>query len=130
MDKIFFIRELIYFDPDERSQLIEAMIKNKVFNKGPIEYNPPQRSIVIDEKIRVYVRSLIEPGEKTKIMIIETSEFINIIKQNIAVLFDYNPENFLLSSGGLLLEEDLKINDYAIDDDDEIALIPTRKIIM
>ena len=128
MDKIFFIRELTYFDPNERSQMIEAMIKDKALSNIPIEYNPPQKPIVIDEKIRVYVRSLIEPGEKTKIMIIETSEFIKIIKQKIAVLFDYNPENFFLSSGGLLLEEDLKIIDYTIEDDDEIALIPIRKI--
>ena len=127
MDKIFFIRELIYFDPDERKQLIDAMIRNKDSNNVPIKYSPPQKPIVIDEKIRVYVRSLIEPGEKTKIMILETIEFIKVLKKNIAVLFDYNVEDFLLSSGGILLEEDLKIIDYNIEDDDEIALIPTRK---
>ena len=127
MDKIFFIRELIYFDPEERKQLIDAMIENKDPNNIPIKYSPPQKPIVIDEKLRVYVRSLVEAGEKTKIMILETIEFIKILKKNIAILFDYNVEDFLLSSGGILLEEDLKIIDYNIEDDDEIALIPTRK---
>ena len=127
MDKIFFIRELIYFDPEERKQLIDAMIENKDSNNIPIKYSPPQKPIVIDEKIRVYVRSLLEAGEKTKIMILETIEFIKILKKNIAILFDYNVEDFLLSSGGILLEEDLKIIDYNIEDDDEIALIPIRK---
>ena len=127
MDKIFFIRELLYFDPDERIQLIEAMIKNRSVTDDPINYVPPKRIVEIDEKIRVYVRSLIEPGEKTKIMIIDTLEFINIIKQKIGVLFDYNPDGFLISSGGILLDDDLKIIDYNIEDDDEIALIPTRR---
>ena len=127
MDKIFFIRELIYFDPEERIQLIEAMIKNQDLKRDSLIYNPPKRTIVVDEKIRLYVRSLIEPGEKTKIMIIETAKFIKILKQNIAVLFDYNPDDFLISSGGILLDDDLKIIDYNIEDDDEIALIPTRK---
>jgi hypothetical protein len=127
MDKIFLIRELLYFDPTERNQLIEAMIKNSRNVDDSIIYTPPNKIFGIDDKIRIYVRSLVEPSEKTKIIIIETTEFINIFKQNIGVLFDYNPDKFLISSGGILLDEALKINDYNIEDDDEIALIPVRK---
>ncbi|MFX1412731.1 MAG: ubiquitin-like domain-containing protein, partial [Promethearchaeota archaeon] len=76
---------------------------------------------------RVYARSLIEPGEKTKIIIIETSEFVNEIKEKLGVLFNYNIDNFVLSSGGIILQENIKIVDYNLDDDDEIALIPSRK---
>ena len=81
----------------------------------------------MDEKIRVYVRSLVEPGEKTKIIIIDTSELISIIKEQVGILFDYGLEDFLLSTGGILLDETMQIKDYFIDDDDEIALIPSRK---
>ncbi|MGB5913001.1 MAG: hypothetical protein WBH31_17555, partial [Promethearchaeia archaeon] len=49
------------------------------------------------------------------------------VKERIGTLFDYNLEDFLLSSGGILLHENSQIKDYAIDDDDEIALIPSRK---
>ena len=50
-----------------------------------------------------------------------------VIPTLLVLLFDYNLEDFLLSSGGILLQENLQIKDYYIDDDDEIALIPSRK---
>jgi hypothetical protein len=126
MDKIFFIREMLYFDTGERKQLIEDILKNKEVTDEQIEYNPPLTTIGMDDKIRVYIRSLVEPGEKTKIVIIETSELISIIKEQAGVLFDYGLKEFLLSTGGILLDETKQIRDYSIDDDDEIALIPSR----
>ena len=127
MDKIFFIREMLYFEPAERKQLIEDILKNKDITDEQIKYNPPLNTIGMDDKIRVYIRSLVEPGEKTKIVIIETSELMAIIKEQVAILFDYGLEDFLLSTGGVLLDETKQIKDYFIDDDDEIALIPSRK---
>jgi len=127
MDKIFFIREMLYFDADERKQLIDDILKNKDLTDEQIKFNPPITTIGMDDKIRVYVRSLVEPGERTKIIIIETSEFIDIIKEQVGILFDYSLENFLLSTGGILLDENKQIKDYFIDDDDEIALIQSRK---
>jgi len=127
MDKIFFIREMLYFDADERKQLIDDILKNKDVTDEQIKYNPPLTTIGMDDKIRVYVRSLVEPGERTKIIIIETFELINIIKEQVGILFDYSLEDFLLSTGGILLDESKQIKDYFIDDDDEIALIPLRK---
>ena len=126
MDKIFFIREMLYFDTGERKQLIEDILKNKESTDEQIEYNPPLTTIGMDDKIRVYIRSLVEPGEKTKIIIIETSELISIIKEQVGILFDYALEDFLLSTGGILLDESMQIREYSIDDDDEIALIPSR----
>ncbi len=60
-------------------------------------------------------------------MIIETSDFIDVIKEQVGILFDYGLEDFLLSTGGIILDETKQIKDYFIDDDDEIALIPSRK---
>ncbi len=127
MDRIFFIREMLYFDASERKQLIEDILKNKDITDEQIKYNPPLSTIGMDDKIRVYIRSLVEPGEKTKIIIIETSEFINLIKEQVGILFDYGLDNFILSTGGILLDETKQIKDYFIEDDDEIALIPSRK---
>jgi len=127
MDKIFFIREMLYFDASERKQLIEDILKNKDITDEQIKYNPPLNTIGMDDKIRVYIRSLVEPGEKTKIIIIETSELIDVIKEQVGILFDYGLEDFHLSSGGILLSSGKQIKDYFIDDDDEIALIPSRK---
>ena len=127
MDKIFFIREMLYFDANERKQLIDDILKNKDLTDEQITYNPPLTIMGMDNKIRVYVRSLVEPGERTKIIIIETSELISIIKEQIGILFDYGLEDFILSNGGILLDGTKQIKDYFIDDDDEIALIPSRK---
>jgi len=127
MDKIFFIREMLYFNADERKQLIDDILKNKGLTDEQIIYHPPINTIGMDDKVRVYVRSLVEPGERTKIIIIETSEFIDIIKEQVGILFDYGLEDFLLSTGGIILDETKQIKDYFIEDDDEIALIPSRK---
>jgi len=127
MDKIFFIREMLYFDASERKQLIDDILKNKDLTDEQIKYNPPLITIGMDDKIRVYVRSLVEPGEKTKIIIIETSELIDIIKEQVGILFDLDLSDFHLSSGGILLSTGKQVRDYLIDDDDEIALIPSRK---
>ncbi|NVM19771.1 MAG: hypothetical protein HWN80_18865 [Candidatus Lokiarchaeota archaeon] len=126
MDKIFFIREMLYFESSERKQLIEDILKNKNITDELIKYNPPLHTIGMDDKLRVYIRSLVEPGEKTKIIIIEASELISTIKEQVGILFDYGLEDFLLSTGGILLDETMQIRDYYIDDDDEIALIPSR----
>lgn len=126
MDKILFIREMLYFNPEERELLIDNMLKNKENTDGDIFYTSPTSPIEMEDQIRLYVRSLVEPGEKTKIIIVDTTELIGIIKEKISLVFDYRLEDFLLSSGGILLKEDSLINEYDIDDDDEIALIPTR----
>jgi len=127
MDKIMFIREMLYFDAYERKVLIENMLLNKDNTEEGIEYTPPANFVEMEDQIRVYIRSLVEPGEKTKIIIIDTAQLISSVKERIAILFDYDLEDFLLSSGGILLLETSQIKDYDIDDDDEIALIPSRK---
>ncbi len=127
LDKILFIREMLYFDEDERKVLIDNMLKNRDKTDEDIFYIPPKNTVNLKDQIRVYIRSLTEAGEKTKIIIIDTSETIVSVKKRIGLLFDYDLEDFLLSSGGIILHEKSQIQDYDIDDDDEIALIPSRK---
>lgn len=127
VEKIQFIQEMLYFETNERKTLIEDMLNSRYRPDEEIIYNPPLRTIQMKDQIRVYVRSLVEPGEKTKIIIIDTSDIVNVVKKRIGVLFNYDLDTFLLSSGGILLVEDRKLQDYDIDDDDELALIPSRK---
>jgi hypothetical protein len=126
IEMIQFIREMLYFDTKERNNLIEDMLNNK-YNTDDIHYNPPLSTVEMKDQLRLYVRSLVEPGEKTKIIIVDTKDSINSVKEQIGILFNYNQENFHLSSGGILLNPNSHIDDYDIDDDDEIALIPSRK---
>ncbi|MFX1317105.1 MAG: ubiquitin-like protein [Promethearchaeota archaeon] len=127
IDKILFIREMIYFNASERKRLIENMLKKRDRIDEEIIYTPPMNPIEMEDQIRVYVRSLIDPGEKTNIIIIDITESIGVIKERIGKFFDYDLKDFLLSSGGILLDENSQIKDYDINDDDEIALIPSRK---
>ena len=41
-------------------------------------------------------------------------------------MFDYNLEDFLLSTGGIIMNENAQIKDYNIEDMNEIVLIPSR----
>jgi hypothetical protein len=127
LDKLLFIREMLYFESDERTTLIDNMINSQDKVDEKIFYKPPKNTINLKDQIRLYIRSLIEPGEITKLIITNTDELIVSIKEKVGVLFNYDLEDFLLSSGGILLAEDKKVHDYDIDDDDESALIPSRK---
>ncbi|MCP4763567.1 MAG: hypothetical protein GY870_17480 [archaeon] len=127
IDKIQFIREMLYYDPEERETLIENMLMNRDKIEEEVIYSPPVKTIELGDKFRIHVISLIEPGEKKKIKIIESTDSIDKVKESVGILFDYDLEAFLLSSGGLILKEGKKISDYDIIDEDEIVLIPTRK---
>jgi len=126
LDKMLFIREMLYFDGDERKALIDNMLKSRDQPDEEIFHIPPKNTVNLKDQIRVYIRSLIEPGEITKLIIINTTELISTVKEKVGVLFNYELEGFLLSSGGILLSEEKQIQNYDIDDDDEIALIPSR----
>ncbi|MFX1281147.1 MAG: hypothetical protein ACFFA3_17485 [Promethearchaeota archaeon] len=127
IDKINFIQEMLYFDSNERKTLFENMLRNRDKVDEKVTYTPILSTYDTEDQIRVFIRSLVEPGDKTKILIINTDEFIGILKEKIGIIFDYTPESFLLSSGGILLDDQSQIKDFNIVDDDEIALIPSRK---
>lgn len=127
IEKIQFIQEMLYFDTDERKTLIDNMLNNRFKTDEEIIYNPPMNRIEMKDQLRVYVRSLVEPGEKTKIVIVDVKDSITTVKKRIGILFNYKQDDFHLSSGGILLNPKSQIDDYDIDDDDEIALIPSRK---
>ena len=126
IDKIQFIREMLYYDPEERDALIETMLINRDKTEEEVIYSPPIKTIELGDKFRIHVISLIEPGEKKKIKIIESTDSISKVKESVGILFDYDLEEFLLSSGGIILKEEKKVKDYDIIDEDEIVLIPSR----
>jgi len=126
IDKIQFIREMLYYDPEEREALIENMLIHRDKIEEEVIYMPPITTLELGDKFRVHVISLIEPGEKKKIEIIESTDSISKVKESLGILFDYDLKDFLLSSGGIILKEGKKIKDYDIIDEDEIVLIPSR----
>jgi len=127
MEKILFIREMIYFEPGERINLIENMLENRDTIDKEIYYTPPVKTFEIGEALRAHIISLVESGEKKKLIIIDTTDLVSSVKEKLADLYDLELDMFLLSTGGLILKEDAQIKDYNIDNNDEIVLIPSRK---
>ena len=125
-EKKKFISELLYFTQEERSNLIDNMIENLDKTDEELIYIPPLRLVEDTKTIHVYAISLIEAEEKRKTINIESTEFVNVVKDQLAGMFDYNLEDFLLSTGGLIMNENALIKDYNIEDNNEIVLIPSR----
>ena len=107
--------------------LIESMVDNRGKTDEEIIYIPPMTVVEAIETFRVYAISLIKSGDKKKIITVETTDFISDVKERLGILFDYDLNDFLLSTGGLIMRENAQIKNYAIEDDDEIVLIPSRK---
>jgi len=126
-EKIEFLRELVYYDPEERTNLIESMLKNRGRIADEVIYKPPTKIIEIGEAIRAYIISLIEKGEKSKLLVINTTESIKSVKERAGELFNHDLNDFLISTGGLILDENKEIKHYDIEDEDEIVLIPKKK---
>ncbi len=126
LEKIQFIRELIYFDEKERETVLESMLKDRFKGADDVSYDLSFTPVALDESLRLYAISLIEPGEKRKLVIGNKSDAISLIKEKIGELFEYKLEDFLVSSGGIILEETLKIEDYLIEDEDQIVIIPSK----
>lgn len=127
MDKKRFIKEMLYFTKEERMNLIDSMVENRGKTDEEIIYIPPMTVVEAIETFRVYAISLIKSGDKKKVIIVETTDFISDVKERLGILFDYDLDDFLLSTGGLIMRENAQIKNYAIEDDDEIVLIPSRK---
>ncbi len=127
LEVVQFIREMLYYEPQERETLLEDILRSRGKTGDDLSYTSPLRTVEISVAIRVYLLSLIESGGKKKLCIVETTESIREVKDKAAELLNYNTDQFLLSSGGIILKEGLKINDYDIEDEDEIVLIPFRK---
>lgn len=126
IDKKQFIKELLYFTQEERSNLIDSMIENQYKTDDQLIYISPMSVVKETKIIHVYAISLIEPGEKRKIINIESIEYVNVIRDRLADMFGYDVEDFLLSTGGIIMNENALIKEYNIEEKDEIVLIPSR----
>ena len=83
IEYIQFIREMLYFDTEERETLIENMLKSRGKSGEEIFYISPLKTIELSDAIRVFLVSLIESGSKKKLCIIETSETISEVKERV-----------------------------------------------
>jgi len=76
------------------------------------------------KKISVFFLSTIGPGEKKQKLLIFSGNKVGDIKETVANLFALDSSDFHLSSGGVTMDESSNLNDYDVDDGDDILLIP------
>lgn len=128
-EKILFIHDMLTFTPDDRERLVESMLKNR--GKTTIEGDYPSPEIMVEreiltEKLKVHVIPLVEPRKKMRTIDIEKIQTITKLKKFISKEFGYPLEDFLVSTGGIIMDEGANIEDYYIEEHDEIVLIPSR----
>ncbi|MHA1234051.1 MAG: hypothetical protein ACTSQL_03075 [Promethearchaeota archaeon] len=76
------------------------------------------------KKISVFFLSTIGPGEKKQKLLIFSGNRVGDIKETVANLFALDSSDFHLSSGGVTMDESSNLNDYDVDDGDDILIIP------
>ncbi|MHA1525936.1 MAG: hypothetical protein ACTSQD_02800 [Promethearchaeota archaeon] len=152
MDKIVGLEEenLQLKDLIRKIELIKVSIKEKLVNLDPQlpklkelgenqqlldlqeipkpeikSKEPSQESEEIHNYIKVFITSTVGPGEKRQDLTINLSNKVIDIKDTIGNIFGLMPENFHISSGGITFDEQLFLNDYRLEDGDEILIIPS-----
>ncbi|MEJ2296740.1 MAG: ubiquitin family protein [Candidatus Lokiarchaeota archaeon] len=104
---------------EERSDEIKKPVPNDLTIKTPTSTAHHQA-----KKISVYLMSTIGPGEKKQKLLIYTGYKVGDIKETVGNIFGLDPADFHLSTGGVTMEEGLTLDDYNVNDGDDILLIP------
>ena len=76
------------------------------------------------DNISLFFTSTIGPGEKKQKLLVNTGNRISALKQTVGNMFGLEPNDFHLSHGGVTLEESYPLNNYTVEDNDTVLLIP------
>ena len=118
--------EDLEFDEDLEEDLDDELDEplSNIPNKKINSKTPVRRANTEGKKISVYFMSTIGPGEKKQKLLVNTGNLVGDIKETVANLFALDPSDFYLSALGITMDEQSTLNDYAVDDGDDILLIP------
>ena len=104
---------------DEFDEDLELVGEEQVRSKTPASKTPSA-----GKKVTLYFMSTIGPGEKKEKLTVNDNNRIKDIKRTLGNLYGLNPNDFHLSSGGVTMDESSQLNDYSVNDGDDILLIP------
>jgi len=76
------------------------------------------------KKLTLYFMSTIGPGEKKEKLTVNDSNHVRDIKEILGNLYGLDPNDFHISSGGVIMDENSSLRDYDVSDGDDILLIP------
>ena len=104
---------------DEFDEDLELVGEETVRSKTPASKTPSA-----GKKVTLYFMSTIGPGEKKEKLTVNDNNRVKDIKRTLGNLYGLNPNDFHLSSGGVTLDESSQLNDYSVNNGDDILLIP------
>ncbi|MEE9376852.1 MAG: hypothetical protein V3V33_02315 [Candidatus Lokiarchaeia archaeon] len=104
---------------DEFDEDLELVGEESVRSKTPASKTPSA-----GKKVTLYFMSTIGPGEKKEKLTVNDNNRVKDIKRTLGNLYGLNPNDFHLSSGGVTLDESSQLNDYSVNNGDDILLIP------
>jgi len=110
------------FDENLNEDLDEPSTKHPT--KDVKAKTPERKKSPEGKKISVFFLSTIGPGEKKQKLLIFSGNRVGDIKETVANLFALDSSDFHLSSGGVTMDESSNLNDYDVDDGDDILIIP------
>ncbi len=85
---------------------------------------PASKTPTAGKKVTLYFMSTIGPGEKKEKLTVNNNNRVKDIKRTLGNLYGLNPNDFHLSSGGVTMDENSQLDDYSVNDGDDILLIP------
>ena len=112
------------FDDEEFDEFEEFEEPKSKTPADTVKSKTPATTTTSGNKISVFFTSTIGPGEKKQKLTVDDGNRVNDIKTTVGNLFGLNPSDFHLSSGGVTMDENSSLNDYNVDNGDEIVLIP------
>lgn len=84
----------------------------------------PKREFISGERINLFFRSTIGPGEKLEKLMVDPNMAVIDLCETIGQLFGLDSSDFFLSIHGRTLDMDDVLSNYDIDDGTEVLLIP------
>ena len=104
---------------DEFDEDLELVGEETVRSKTPASKTPSA-----GKKVTLYFMSTIGPGEKKEKLTVNDNNRVKDIKRTLGNLYGLNPNDFHLSSGGVTMDESSHLDDYSVNNGDDILLIP------
>ena len=111
------------FDELEIEIIEEEELEKKETETEVIEKHP-KREFTSGERINLFFRSTIGPGEKLEKLMVDPNMAVKDLCETVGQLFGLDSSDFFLSIHGRTLDMDDVLSNYDIDNGIEVLLIP------
>lgn len=106
--------EFIEFEEEGEEEQDDPSIQSKV----------PRSKVPSGERITLFFRSTIGPGEKQEKLTVDPEMSVRELTQTIGEIFALDPQDFHLSISGRTLDSDDVLSNYDLEDGLEVLIIP------